>query len=165
LKGEIFVIKSRLNQLIIAMGCLAVLSLPLFVAGCGDEGETEDNMDIVNPPVTQPPPVDNTNPPQEEPPKEEPKVSFQKEVFPIFQANCLFAGCHLSNPPSGLLLTTYDNFKKGGNGGPAFVPKNSKGSLIIKRIDGGGMPLGRAPLKKDQIQLIADWIDAGGENN
>ncbi len=153
-------IKSRLNQFIIAMGCLAVLSFPIFVAGCGDEGKDEYKVDIVNPPVPQPT-GDNTNPP----PPAAPKISFQKDVFPIFQANCLFAGCHLSNPPSGLLLTTYDNFKKGGNSGPAFVPKNSKGSLIIQRIDGGGMPLGRAPLKKDQIQLIKDWIDAGGENN
>ena len=157
-------IKSRLNQLIIAISCLAVLSLPLFVAGCGDESK-DDGMDTVNPGTTNPPPSqppgDNTNPP----PAVEPKVSFQKDVFPIFQANCIFAGCHGANPPSGLLLTTYDNFKKGGNGGPAFVPKDSKRSLIVKRIDGGGMPKGRAPLKKEQIQLIKDWIDEGGDNN
>ena len=140
-------IASRLNLLIRVMSCLIVLALPIFIVGCGDEGEDEESEnDVVTPPVTQPP-------------------QFQKDVFPIFQANCLFAGCHLSNPPSGLLLTTYDNFKKGGGSGPAFTPKDSKGSLIVKRIDGGGMPLGKPPLKKEEIQLIKDWIDAGAENN
>ena len=49
------------------------------------------------------------------------------------------------------------------------VPRSSlvmaNGSLVVKRIDGGGMPPGGPPLDGDQIQLFIDWIDEGGENN
>jgi len=151
-----------------------LLILPIFIVSCGDEGDDED-MDVITPidttlpPVQQPPddtePPDVVSPPDEEPPIEEPGIAFQNDIFPIFQANCIFAGCHAANPPSGLLLTTFNDFEKGGNSGPAFVPKDSGKSLIVQRVDGGGMPLGRAPLKKAEIQLIKDWIDEGAEDN
>ncbi|MFB3042592.1 MAG: hypothetical protein ACE1ZS_12435, partial [Candidatus Poribacteria bacterium] len=129
-----------------------LLILPIFIVSCGDEGDDED-MDVITPidttlpPVQQPPddteppdvvsPPDEeppiiVEPPAEEPPIEEPGIAFQNDIFPIFQANCIFAGCHAANPPSGLLLTTFDSFKKGGNSGPPFVPKDSKKSLIIQ---------------------------------
>ena len=164
-----------------------LLILPIFIVGCGDEGDDED-MDVIIPidttlpPVQQPPddteppgvispPVEEppiVEPPAEEPPIEEPGIAFQNDIFPIFQANCIFAGCHAAPPPSGLLLTTFDNFKKGGNSGPPFIPKDNKNSLIVKRITGviqPQMPLGRLPLKDAEIQLIKDWIDEGAEDN
>ncbi|MCZ6678980.1 MAG: hypothetical protein O7E52_17240 [Candidatus Poribacteria bacterium] len=115
------------------------------------------------PPPQQPPPEP---PPQQPPP--EPVISFQNDIFPIFEANCNFPGCHGSNPPSGLLLTTLNNFQRGGNSGPAFVAEDSDNSLIVRRITGAmppQMPLGRAPLKAEEIQNIRDWIDAGGPDN
>jgi hypothetical protein len=118
------------------------------------------------PPVEPPPeepPVEPPPPPP--PPPPEPKVSFKNDLLPILNANCAFPFCHGPNPPSGLQLVAYATFQKGGNSGPAFIPKNGKGSLIVRRIDGGGMPLGRPPLNKDQIQLFIDWIDEGAENN
>ena len=49
LKGEITVINSRLNLLIFAISCLAVLSLPIFVAGCGgDDDEMDINTVLIN---------------------------------------------------------------------------------------------------------------------
>ena len=236
----------RLNRLMIAISCIAVLSLPIFIAGCGDEGEVlliDDNDEVPtvnfidstpqtggeiipngtltltfdNPPgaVTVIIPdasgniqngirtaatvqgntatwnaiglipgqattlvIEWTNTDGSGPnttrltltvkAEDEPKISFQKEIFPIFQANCLDAGCHGANPPSGLLLTTYDNFKKGGNGGASFVPNNSKNSLIVQRITGvvqPQMPLGRPPLSQKDIDAIKNWIDSGAENN
>ena len=137
---------SHLNRLIIAISCIVVLSFSIFVAGCGDDDDDDDNDDVVPPP----------------------QVSFKNDIFPIFQANCIFAGCHGANPPSGLLLTTFDNFKKGGNGGAPFVPNDSKNSLIVKRITGviqPQMPLGRAPLNQKDIDAIKTWIDNGAENN
>jgi hypothetical protein len=148
------------------------LILPLVIAGCGSD-EDDEGMDtgIVAPPPTQPPagnqpPDDDNDPPLPPPPVEDPKVSFAKDIQPILNATCAVAGCHRGGGPTGgLNLETYANFKKGGNGGAAFVPKKGKSSLVVKRIDGGGMPRNRPPLKKDQIQLFIDWIDEGAEDN
>ena len=141
----------------------------IFVAGCGDEGDiTEDTTgmtDVLQPTTT--PPATQT-PVAEPPPVEEPiveGVSFKDDVQPILAERCAVAGCHAAPGVAGLDLSKYDTFKKGGNGGPAFVAGNGKGSLVVKRIDGGGMPPGGPPLDADQVQLFIDWIDEGAENN
>ena len=150
---------------------VSIFLATLFIAGCGDEGDTTDTTggttgvtDIVQP--TTPPP-DTGPPPLPEDPGvvEEPGVSFQEDIQPILAAECALAGCHAAPGAGGLDLTNYDSFKKGGNNGPGFDAGDGKGSLVVKRIDGGGMPLGRPPLDGDQIQLFIDWIDEGAENN
>ena len=121
--------------------------------------------DVLQP--TTPPPA--TPPPAGEPPPvEEPVVegvSFQDDIQPILAERCALAGCHAAPGAAGLDLTKYDTFKKGGNTGPGFAAGDGKGSLVVKRIDGGGMPPGGPPLDGDQIQLFIDWIDEGAENN
>ena len=170
---------SRLNLLVTAISCLAVLVFPIFVTGCGDSGDGDDSMsgDVVAPdpePVSEPTPQLEQQP-QPDPPPQQPEqqpeppplpeplpgVSFQKEILPILQASCAFQGCHAApNPPKGLNLETYAGFEKGG----VFNPGDSNGSVVIRRIDGGGMPPG-APLADEQIQLFKDWIDEGAKNN
>ena len=59
-------------------------------------------------------------------------------------------------------METYAGFEKGSLGGPVFNLGDSKGSKVVQRIDGGGMPPG-APLAKDQIQIFKDWIDEGAK--
>lgn len=119
-------------------GIVFSLLISLVVVGCGG---------------------DNENPPPGA------SISFAKDIKPIFDANCNFPFCHGANPISGLLLTSYDNFKKGGNSGTTFIPGNSKDSLIVKKISpGGSMPPG-GELPQDQIDKIKNWIDEGGENN
>ena len=137
-----------------------LISLLFIFLACGDEGE------IIQPPDSTQDGEDGL-PPPEQPPPEEPLVSFAKDIKPIFDASCNFGGCHGANPPSGLSLTSYANFQKGGNGGPAFIPGDSDGSLIIKRISppGGNMPIGGPPLEEVQIDIIKKWIDEGGEDN
>jgi hypothetical protein len=139
----------------------------LFIwLGCGEDDKTTAPAADTTQPSSTTQPTNTTQPivPKEQPQKLE--LSFAKDILPIFNANCAFAGCHGANPPSGLFLTNYDSFKKGGVSGPAFIAGNSKGSLIIKRIKpGGGMPQGRPALKKEEIQKISDWIDEGGKNN
>ena len=179
---------SRLNLLVIAISCLAVLAFPIFVTGCGDSGDDDDSMsgDVVAPdpkPVSEPIPQLEQQPQPEPPPQQQPEqqpepepqpqpeppplpepppgVSFQEEILPILQASCAVAGCHAApNPPKGLNLETYADFEKGG----VFKPGDSNGSVVIQRIDGGGMPP-RGPLPDDQIQLFKDWIDEGAKNN
>ena len=93
------------------------------------------------------------------------KVSFKEDIQPILAERCAIPGCHAAPGAGGLDLSQYDTFKKGGNGGAAFDAGNSKASLVVKRIGGGGMPPIPPPLDANQIQLFIDWIDEGGENN
>lgn len=146
----------------------------IFIASCGDEGDiTEDTTgttDILQPTTT--PPAAQTPVPAEQPAVvedpvivEELGVSFKDDIQPILAERCAIPGCHVAGHFTGLDLSKYDSFKKGGNGGAAFDAGNGKGSLVVKRIDGGGMPPGGPPLNADQVQLFVDWIDEGAENN
>ena len=93
------------------------------------------------------------------------KISFKNDIQHILAKRCAIPGCHAAPGVVGLDLSKYDTFKKGGANGPAFVAGNGKGSLVVKRIDGGGMPPIPPPLNADQVQLFIDWIDEGAKNN
>ena len=161
--------KRYVHSVSIPILTISLFLAAIFVASCGDEGDiTEDTTgmaDVLQPTTTPP----ATQPPVPEPPAvEEPiveGVSFKDDVQPILAERCAVPGCHAAPGVAGLNLSEYDTFKKGGNGGPAFVAGNGKGSLVVKRIDGGGMPPGGPPLDADQVQLFIDWIDEGAENN
>ena len=178
---------SRLNLLVITVSCLAILTFPIFVTGCGSSNDDDDENMSNNVVIPDPEPVSESTPqaeaqpepepePQPEPeaqpepvlpaqPEPVPEVSFQEEILPILQARCAVQGCHADpNPRKELNLETYAGFEKGSGGGPVFNPGDSKGSVVIRRIDGGGMPPG-APLDQDQIQLFKDWIDEGAKDN
>ena len=149
---------------------IGILLTVIFIASCGDEGDTIEDTpgmtDVLQPTTT--PSETPTPPPLEETPPlvvEEPKVSFTDDIQPILAERCALAGCHAAPGVAGLDLGAYDAFKKGGNAGPAFTAGDGKGSLVVRRIDGGGMPPGGPPLDADQVQLFIDWIDEGAENN
>ena len=97
--------------------------------------------------------------------KEIAKISFKDDIQPILAERCAIPGCHAAPGVAGLDLTQYDTFKRGGVNGKAFVSGNGNGSLVVKRIDGGGMPLIPPPLDANQIQLFIDWINEGAANN
>ena len=157
----------RTHTISIPILAISVLLAAIFIASCGDEGDTtEDTTGMTD--VLQPTTQTSVEDPVviEEPVVvEEPKVSFKADIQPILAERCALAGCHAAPGAAGLDLTKYDTFKKGGNTGPGFVAGDGKGSTVVKRIDGGGMPPGGPPLDGDQIQLFTDWIDEGAENN
>lgn len=162
--------KRYVHSVSIPILAISVFLGAIFIASCGDEGDSiEDTpgMTDVLQPATTPPPT--TQPPLPEPPPvEEPVVegiSFKDDIQPILAERCAVPGCHAAPGVAGLDLSKYDTFKKGGANGPAFAAGDGKGSLIVKRIDGGGMPPGGPPLDGDQVQLFIDWIDEGAENN
>ena len=159
----------RTHIISIPILAISILLATIFIASCGDEGDTPEDTtgmtDVLQPTTTPsetPPPVEE---PQADEVVEEPGVSFQEDIQPIIASECAIAGCHAAPGAAGLDLSNYDTFKKGGNTAPGFIAGDGKGSNVVKRIDGGGMPLGRPPLDGDQIQLFIDWIDEGAENN
>ena len=163
--------KRDIRSVSIPIFAISLFLISIFVASCGDEGDTTEDTsgmaDVLQPTPT-PPPAQTPVPPAEQPVVEEPVVagvSFKDDIQPILAERCAVPGCHAAPGVAGLNLSQYDTFKKGGANGPAFAAGDGKGSLVVKRIDGGGMPPGGPPLDGDQVQLFIDWIDEGAENN
>lgn len=162
----------RVSAISMPIFAISIFLAAIFIASCGDEGDTTEDTtgmtDVLQPTTPETPePAQPADPVDVEAPVvvEEPKVSFKDDIQPILAERCAVAGCHAAPGAAGLDLSKYDTFKKGGNTGPAFAAGDGGGSLVVKRIDGGGMPPGGPPLDGDQIQLFIDWIDEGAENN
>ena len=59
-------------------------------------------------------------------------VDFQTEVLPVLRRNCI--ACHNSaKAENHLVLETPQSILKGGESGPAVVPKQSGDSLLLRR--------------------------------
>ena len=91
-------------------------------------------------------------------------VSFSNDVAPIFVEHCL--ECHGgANPRSGLNLSTFKGWKRGGVGGVLLVPGAPLKSLMIARLRAPNpmhrMPRGKDPLSVEQLNTIATWINEG----
>ena len=91
-------------------------------------------------------------------------VSFARDVTPILESRCL--KCHGGEQTKeGLDMKTYDNLMVGSDGGPVITPGNADESLLVQQLLEGKMPKRGPKLTPDQIQIIADWINAGASNN
>lgn len=92
-------------------------------------------------------------------------VSFSRDVAPILIANC--KGCHIAAPQlrGELNMDSFVRLLKGGENGTIVQTGKSEQSMLIKKLKGTSgdrMPAGgKPPLKSEQIQLIAKWIDEG----
>lgn len=102
---------------------------------------------------------------QAQPPKG--PVSFIKDIAPILKENCF--ACHDAKKKKGKLeMTTYENLRKGGTKDDPITPGKSRESILIDMLtatDVTRMPpkdTGDA-LPKEQIALIAKWIDEGAK--
>ena len=95
-------------------------------------------------------------------------VDFEKEILPILSSNCL--ACHnRTKAKADLVLETPTDILKGGESGPAVVPKKGDESLLFKaaahRQDPVMPPKGNkvaaADLTAEQLGLLKLWIDQG----
>src|SRR5262249_12652968 len=91
-------------------------------------------------------------------------VDFTRDIQPIFEAACY--GCHGPKSARGQLrLDDRKSALKGGISGAAIIPGDAGKSLLMRRILGEGgearMPMGGAPLKAAEIELIRKWINQG----
>lgn len=97
------------------------------------------------------------------------KVSYDKQIRPIFQEHC--QGCHQpANARGKYVMTDFTRMLKGGDTGlEAIVPGKPDDSYLIDEItpvDGDAeMPKGKAPLHETEIALIRRWIEQGAEND
>jgi len=93
--------------------------------------------------------------------------SFSTDVLPLLtRYGC--TGCHGGN--GGLYVDTQPHLLQGGNHGPAVVPGDADGSLIIQKISvnppfGSRMPQGGPYLTDSDVQLLKEWINQGAPDN
>jgi WD40 repeat protein len=97
------------------------------------------------------------------------KVSYYKQVRPIFQAHC--QGCHQPAKAKGdYVMTAFDKLLAGGMSGETAVvplkPDESRLVADITPVDGKAkMPEGKKPLDQGDIDLIRRWIAEGAAND
>src|SRR5436190_3720390 len=93
--------------------------------------------------------------------------SFTRDIKPVLQKQC--QGCHQpSSMASGLDLTTFEAFQKGGKRGSAFLAGKPEESLAIRYVTGAmqpRMPLGQPALKTEEVDLFRAWILDGAKND
>jgi len=92
------------------------------------------------------------------------KVSFEKDVMPIFKASCI--SCHKADKKKGKLdMSTYAELMKGGKQGSPVKPGDPAKSLIVEMISGKEpeMPEKGDKLTETQVQVISDWIKQGAK--
>ncbi len=89
-------------------------------------------------------------------------------IEPIFKQKCW--SCHNeSKQKGGLLMTTPEALKKGGDGGAIFVANDAAASVFVQRLhlpleDEKHMPPeGKVQLTKNEIRLMEWWITQGAD--
>ena len=92
----------------------------------------------------------------------QPKINFQHDIEPIFQASCV--ACHgAEKPQAQLRLDSETAVLRGSISGKVVVPGDSKNSLLVKRLIGADgaprMPPMGDPLLPAKIEKIRAWID------
>ncbi|HKQ79280.1 MAG TPA: PSD1 and planctomycete cytochrome C domain-containing protein [Blastocatellia bacterium] len=93
-------------------------------------------------------------------------IDFARDIRPIFEAACY--KCHGSKIARGQLrLDNRKSALEGGISGAVINPGEAGKSLLLRRILGedgeARMPMGGAPLRPEQIEMIRKWIDQGAE--
>ena len=99
-----------------------------------------------------------------------PKVSYDKQIRPIFQARC--QGCHQpAKAGGGYVMTAFDRLIKGGESADAaIVPGKPGESHLVEQITPGKdgkaeMPQNKPPLSAGEIELITRWISQGASDD
>jgi len=80
-------------------------------------------------------------------------LTWNDLIGPILDARCV--ACH--GGTAGLYLDSYEGLLAGGNLGPAIVPGNAEGSLLVQ-LQHNGHP---NSLSSRELGWIEDWINAG----
>jgi Protein of unknown function (DUF1553)/Protein of unknown function (DUF1549)/Planctomycete cytochrome C/BNR repeat-like domain len=91
-------------------------------------------------------------------------IDFEKEVSPIFVTRCL--ECHsAANVSGGLLLSTGESIRRGGDSGEVLTPGNPDASPLFERVSHGEMPPPKNGRKQSipnaEQQTLRRWIAAG----
>ena len=99
-------------------------------------------------------------------------VSFEKEILPILQKNCL--ACHSdSEAQGGLVLESPQTMLKGGDTGAAVIPKQGSASLLLQLashqedpvMPPEGNDVAAENLTPQELAMLRLWIDQGAQGS
>jgi hypothetical protein len=89
-------------------------------------------------------------------------LTFEKDILPIFRANCI--RCHAGvQPKAGLNLTSPSSLLTGGTTGAALRIGAAEFSLLYEKVSSGAMPPVGRKLTKSEKGLIRKWINDGAK--
>ncbi|MCY2963220.1 MAG: PSD1 and planctomycete cytochrome C domain-containing protein [Planctomycetota bacterium] len=96
--------------------------------------------------------------------EDEPTGKYMHDVRPVLQKRCF--SCHGAlQQKGGLRLDTAQRIRTGGDSGPAVVPNDPAGSLLVEKIlepdASQRMPPEGEPLGEKEIAAIREWITSG----
>jgi DNA-binding beta-propeller fold protein YncE len=106
-----------------------------------------------------------------------PNNGYPKEIAAIVINKCATSGCHddiSKDAASGLNLISWDKMFEGTNTGPVVIPYRADQSTAMYFTNTypeygislmPKMPINLAPLNKDEIKLLNDWILRGAPND
>ena len=87
---------------------------------------------------------------------------FEEHVLSVIAFKCFT--CHTNTKMGGLQLDTLEGMLTGGNSGPAIVPGDPDGSLLVTAIKRTGplqMPKNGSMLSPNEIADIVKWVEDG----
>ena len=91
------------------------------------------------------------------------KVDYLRDIKPLLKQRC--SSCHGPlKQRSGLRVDSVQLMREGGDSGPAIVAGKANKSLLVDVLTGKAgfrMPPEGKPLKKEEVALIAAWINEG----
>ena len=91
--------------------------------------------------------------------------AIARDVYDLFQMNCVFCHGEDTELAGGLDLRTEDGLRRGGDGGPVVIAHSPAASTIytsLIRTSEPYMPYDEDPLPDEEIALVRRWIESGG---
>ena len=90
---------------------------------------------------------------------------FVDRVRPVLEQRCF--SCHTDSERGGLRLDSRERVLRGGGRGPAIVPGDPEGSLLVAAVRHQRadlrMPRNADPLSDREIEGLVEWIRSGAE--
>ena len=88
---------------------------------------------------------------------------FETEARRVLKTWCWHCHGEDAEFKGGLDARFARQLQKGGDSGPAIVPHDPAGSLLIQRITSGEMPPGEKKVPPQDLQVLQQWIAAGAK--
>ncbi|MDA1266818.1 MAG: hypothetical protein O2816_17195, partial [Planctomycetota bacterium] len=93
---------------------------------------------------------------------------FESAVRPVLIERCYRCHNSVERTEGGLALDHAAGLLEGGNSGPAIVPGDPEGSLLLRAVrhsEGAPrMPREEPRLQPDELEALATWIAAGASD-
>ncbi|MCO6454761.1 MAG: DUF1553 domain-containing protein [Pirellulaceae bacterium] len=88
--------------------------------------------------------------------------TYETDIRPLLKAHCFQCHGERGIKEGNLDLRLRKLIARGGDSGPALLPGDASGSLLIQRVSSGEMPPGEDQrLSHNEIDLLRRWVAAG----